>query len=443
MMNDPSDGNTDRAFMEVALEEARLSVSEDGQVRPFVGAIAVRDGEILGSAHRGESAPGDHAEFVLLEKKLADVTLAGSTVFTTLEPCTTRNHPKVPCADRLVERGVRRVVVGMLDPDSRIRGIGVERLRNAGISVALAEETMPRVEELNREYRRLKQSDERVAADPQWTETARTRRLDDWYRAVNVLYWSKNAARPPAEILTHLVEVVGGVSGLASSKQKPGINPGKHLAKAIAWWMSLCGSEAVRSVEEMIWAKFPRACPYCLESPHNNDLCTEIKRQQVGPQWIELGRLGRERTPPGRLGEWQGMFATIYPIQQGEGFGPAFARLAEELGELAEAVRVFRHQPGYFLSEAADVFAWLMRIRNLLDVAEGASYRDRGAALEMVFATSYPDACIDCGNRRCSCPDVLPTTVGRIAHEDPAVGDINDERRFMTADQRRHAFSPN
>src|SRR4051812_34049517 len=99
-------------FMRLAVEEARKSKAEDGRPHPNVGAVAVRDGRILASAHRGELAAGDHAEYTLLEKKLSGEVLAGATVYATLEPCTSRHHPKVPCVERLIERKVGRVVIG-------------------------------------------------------------------------------------------------------------------------------------------------------------------------------------------------------------------------------------------------------------------------------------------------------------------------------------------
>jgi len=111
--------------MKLAIREARRSRAEDDRPHPFVGVVVVRGNEVLASACRGDLAPGDHAEYTALENKLEADTLAGCTVYTTLEPCTTRNHPKIPCADRLVQRRVSRVVIGALDPDQRITGQGV------------------------------------------------------------------------------------------------------------------------------------------------------------------------------------------------------------------------------------------------------------------------------------------------------------------------------
>lgn len=145
-------------FANMALEEARKSVAEDDRVHPMVGAVVVKDGKVISQAHRGET-PASHAEFIALEKKHPDSELAGSTVYTTLEPCTTRNHPKIPCVERLIERKVSRVVIGMLDPDPRITGRGQRRLRQANITTDLfPSDLMSKVEELNRKFTREHES---------------------------------------------------------------------------------------------------------------------------------------------------------------------------------------------------------------------------------------------------------------------------------------------
>ncbi len=121
-------------YMRMAIDQGKRSKAEDNRPHPKVGAAIVKDGKVLGSAYRGEQGSGDHAEYTLFEKKLPDVSLRGATLFTTLEPCTSRKTHK-PCSDWIIEKGVAKVVIGMLDPDPRIHGQGASKLKEYSIYV--------------------------------------------------------------------------------------------------------------------------------------------------------------------------------------------------------------------------------------------------------------------------------------------------------------------
>jgi diaminohydroxyphosphoribosylaminopyrimidine deaminase/5-amino-6-(5-phosphoribosylamino)uracil reductase len=100
---------------------------------PIVGAVLVRDGEVVGEGWH-ERPGGPHAEIAALEK--AGEAARGATLFVSLEPCAHQGRTP-PCADALVEAGVARVVAAVADPDPRTNGRGFDRLRAAGIDVEL------------------------------------------------------------------------------------------------------------------------------------------------------------------------------------------------------------------------------------------------------------------------------------------------------------------
>jgi pyrimidine deaminase RibD-like protein len=146
------DMDRDARFMKMAIDEARRCVREKLGA-PKVGAVVVKDGILLAKAYRGELVAGEHAEFTVLEKKLPKEKLIGATLYTTLEPCTTRNHPKVSCAHRIVERGISRVVIGILDPNPDIGSRGCRTLEEASIDVGLGiKEHRSEIRELNRDF---------------------------------------------------------------------------------------------------------------------------------------------------------------------------------------------------------------------------------------------------------------------------------------------------
>jgi diaminohydroxyphosphoribosylaminopyrimidine deaminase/5-amino-6-(5-phosphoribosylamino)uracil reductase len=119
-----------RGFMTAALSLAARTIG-DTWPNPSVGCILVKDDVVIG---RGWTASGGrpHAEAEALKR--AGAAAPGATAYVTLEPCS--HHGKTPpCADALVAAGIARAVVATGDPDPRVSGRGLERLRAAGIAV--------------------------------------------------------------------------------------------------------------------------------------------------------------------------------------------------------------------------------------------------------------------------------------------------------------------
>lgn len=112
-----------------------LAAAAEGRAypKPTVGAVVVRDGEIVGE---GVTEPGGrHGEAVALAA--AGERARGATLYVTLEPCA-HHGSTPPCADAVIEAGVAKVVVGARDPNPVAAG-GIERLRDAGVEVELAD----------------------------------------------------------------------------------------------------------------------------------------------------------------------------------------------------------------------------------------------------------------------------------------------------------------
>ncbi|MGL4773257.1 MAG: bifunctional diaminohydroxyphosphoribosylaminopyrimidine deaminase/5-amino-6-(5-phosphoribosylamino)uracil reductase RibD [Clostridium sp.] len=122
----------DSYYMNIALDLAKMG---RGKVNPnpLVGAIIVKDGKIIGRGFH-EKYGEAHAEVNALKNAKEDVE--GATMYVTLEPCS--HYGKTPpCADRIIESKLSRVVIGMVDVNPLVSGNGVRKLQSAGISVTI------------------------------------------------------------------------------------------------------------------------------------------------------------------------------------------------------------------------------------------------------------------------------------------------------------------
>lgn len=120
----------DERYMGEALQLAQRAIGRTSP-NPLVGAVIVRDGQIVGRGWH-QKAGTAHAEIHALNE--AGLLAAGSTIYVTLEPCSHTGRTG-PCTEALIRAGIKKVVVAMTDPNPLVAGTGLELLRKAGIEV--------------------------------------------------------------------------------------------------------------------------------------------------------------------------------------------------------------------------------------------------------------------------------------------------------------------
>jgi ATP-dependent DNA helicase RecG len=145
-------------LMQKAIEAMKKSISEprdDGNVSPKVGAVLWKPDGTVETASRGELRHGDHAEFTLLERKNRSNALDGCILFATLEPCApgARRHPKLSCAERIVNARITEVWVGCQDPHPKVAGKGFRFLKDNGVTVhSFPRKLQEEIEAENKEF---------------------------------------------------------------------------------------------------------------------------------------------------------------------------------------------------------------------------------------------------------------------------------------------------
>lgn len=124
----------DERFMRRAIQLARCGETAV-HPNPMVGAVIVKDGRIIGEGYHMKYG-GPHAEVNAVRSVPSGACMKGCTMYVTLEPCSHWGKTP-PCCDLIIQQGVGRVVVGMQDPNEKVNGEGIRRMREAGIEVAV------------------------------------------------------------------------------------------------------------------------------------------------------------------------------------------------------------------------------------------------------------------------------------------------------------------
>jgi len=119
-----------KKYMKRAIELAEMGRGTTSP-NPMVGALILKDGRVVAEGYH-KKAGEPHAEIVALNNASGNVS--GSTLIVSLEPC---NHfgRTPPCTEAIINAGIKKVIVGMVDPNPKCAGSGIKRLRDAGIEV--------------------------------------------------------------------------------------------------------------------------------------------------------------------------------------------------------------------------------------------------------------------------------------------------------------------
>ena len=176
-----------RKMMEKAIAVMKRSINEpraDGKPSPLVGAVLVKPDGTVDTACRGELRHGDHAEFTLLERKHRDERLDGSFLFATLEPCApgARKHPKLACAERIVNARIAEVWVGIEDPDPTVDRQGIRYLEENGVKVHLFDRDLQ--DQIRAANKKFIEEALKRAAEAKMLKAAKPAPLSQWDEAL-------------------------------------------------------------------------------------------------------------------------------------------------------------------------------------------------------------------------------------------------------------------
>ena len=129
MARNTSQEPSDIFYMKRAL---RLAKKGAGQVspNPLVGAVIVKNGRIIGEGYHQKYGEA-HAEINAIDS--AKQSVKNSTLYCTLEPCCHTDKQTPPCVNRIIDEGIKKVVVASSDPNPKVSGKGFKILKKAGV----------------------------------------------------------------------------------------------------------------------------------------------------------------------------------------------------------------------------------------------------------------------------------------------------------------------
>ena len=173
----------DEKYMHRCIQLARNGL-QNAKPNPMVGAVIVSaDGRIIGEGYHVRCGEG-HAEVNAFASVRSEdePLLSGATMYVSLEPCS--HYGKTPpCADLIIKKGVRRVVVGCIDEFAEVQGRGIQKLRDAGITVEVGV-LEKECKELNRRFFTFHR-EKRPYIILKWAQTANGF-IDDHFKPVQI-----------------------------------------------------------------------------------------------------------------------------------------------------------------------------------------------------------------------------------------------------------------
>ncbi len=261
--------------------------------------------------------------------------------------------------------------------------------------------------------------------------------LSDWQKMFMEIYFpTRNYGRSRFELFTHMVKVFGAGSHFLFRRHDPA-GTQRYLAKVFAWYCALATRLGV-DVEKALWEKYPRVCPRCLAT-----VC-ECGQAPAPIQVERLQSIALERSSqrPVNLRDWQIMFANLYKGPFGGSEIPqdrdrvalVFARIAEELGEVGEAIlidaSIDANAEFIVRNEMADLGAWIFALANntqhICEAGEGTYLADE-------VWDYYPGKCHYCQEVPCLC---VSGTLGHVLAEQGAMSPSHFDERTGLADDK-------